>query len=310
VTAYLLQRASQALVVLFGMSLLAFLLIHITPGDPAQISLGINARPEAIETVRTRLGLNEPLPQQYVDFVIGAAHLDFGESLTRQEPVTDLVVPRLGTTLALAGYGSLISLAIGLPLGVLSAAYRNRFADHTTRAVTMIVFAMPQFWLALVLILVFSVNLGIFPPAGLGTGLGQYVQGLTLPALTLALGVAPLIVRTLRSSMVDALQSEYVEAARARGLSRRRVLFRHALRPSLLASVTVVGVNFGYILGASVVVESVFVLPGLGSLLVDAVGARDFPVVQGVTLAFGVVVLAVNLLTDVTYALIDPRVRL
>jgi peptide/nickel transport system permease protein len=212
--------------------------------------------------------------------------------------------------LLLTAYATVVSVVLAIPLAMLSALRRNRPLDHAIRLTTMVTFAMPAFWLGLLLILFLSVKLTVFPPSGYGMGLIGHLDSLTLPALALGLGLAPLIVRTLRGSIVETLGSEFVEAARARGFSEARVLRRYVLRNSLVASVTVVGVNVGYILSIVVVIENVFALPGLGSLLVTSVQNRDFPVVQGIALVLGAIVIVVNLVTDLGYSLLDPRIRL
>jgi len=307
---YILRRVGQALVVLAGISVATFVLIHLVPGDPARAILGPRASPKAIAALRHQLGLDVPLLQQYLRFVANATRLNFGTSTTQQVPVSDLLWTRLAATLVLALYATVLSILIAVPLAIVSALRRNRLQDHTIRLVSMVTFAMPIFWLGLVLILLFAIRLPIFPTSGYGSGPGGHVLGLTLPALALGLGLAPLLIRTLRGSMVDTLRSEFVEAAHARGLPPRVVYQRYVMRNSLVATMTVIALNFSYLLGVTVVVENVFALPGLGSLMVTAVHNRDFPVVQAVALTLGVIVVVVNLMSDLAYALIDPRIRL
>ena len=306
---YVARRLALGLLALLGVSVAAFAVMHLVPGDPVRIMVGVRATPEQVELLRERLGLDAPLPAQYLDFLRGAVTLDFGESMFKNAPVGSLIGPRMLVTLQLVAYGLTLAVLAAIPLGVLSAVRRNRPADHSVRVVSMFAFSMPAFWVGLLLILVFAVNLGWFPTSGLDDGVLGRIYSLTLPAITLALGVSPLLVRTLRASMIDTLGSEFIEAASARGLSRGRVLFKHALRASLTSTLTVLGVFLGALLGGTVVIEAIFDLPGMGALLLEGVTNRDFPVVQATVLLFGAGVILANLLTDLAYALIDPRVR-
>jgi peptide/nickel transport system permease protein len=303
------RRIPHALLVLFGVTLVAFALVHLVPGDPARIALGPRAPQTAVDAARSTLGLDHGLVRQYVDFVGGALHGDLGYSIQERAGVASVLGPRIAPSLLLLGYATLLSLLIAVPLGIVSALRRDRVADHLIRVFTMVTFAMPSFWLALVLVLIASLELHLLPVSGYGGSLPEKLRDLTLPALTIALYLAPMLVRTLRGSVIDALGSDYVEAARARGLSERRVVGRHVLRNASIATITVLAVNLGFLISGTVVVEVVFDLPGLGSLIVRAVQTRDFPLVQALTLVFGVIVIAVNLLADVAYALVDPRVR-
>lgn len=307
---YLLRRTGQALLVLIGLSLAVFLLIQLVPGDPARAVLGPRATASAVAALRMRLGLDAPLPVQYWHFISRAVRLNFGVSISQDAPVSQLLWPRLGATLLLSAYATVVSVVIAGPLAVISAVRKNRLSDHIIRLTTMITFAMPSFWLGMVLILLLAVKITAFPPSGYGTSFTGHLYSLTLPALALGLGLAPLVLRTLRGSLIDTLGSEFVEAAKARGLGPWRVMLRYALRNSLVASITVIGVNVGYILGIVVVIENVYALPGLGSLLVTAVQDRDYPVVQGVALVLGAIIVIVNFITDLGYSLLDPRVRI
>jgi len=310
VISYVLRRALQATPVLIGITLAAFILIHLVPGDPARIILGTRSSPEALATLRDQLGLNDPLPRQYLDFLTGAIRLDFGDSLVKRAPVASLLGQRVGVTALLMTYAVLIAVAIAVPLAVLSAVRRNRLVDHVIRLFSMVTFAMPPFWLGLLLILLFSLQLGLLPTSGYGEGFLDHLKSLTLPAVTIGVYLAPILLRTLRSSIIETLGAEFVEAARARGLSESRVVFRHVLRNSMIATVTILSLNVGFLLSGIVIVENVFALPGLGTELVSAIVARDFPVIQALTLVFGVAVILINLTTDLAYAALDPRVRL
>lgn len=256
------------------------------------------------------MGLDSSFLTQYWHFLAHAVQLNFGYSTLQRSAVGHLIWPRLGATLLLTAYATLVSVVIAVPLALASALRRNRPLDHGIRLTTMVTFAMPAFWLGLVLILLLAVKVSVFPASGYGSRFIGHLYSLTLPALTLGLGLAPLVLRTLRGSIVETLSSEFVEAARARGFGEVRILGRYVLRNSLVASITVVGVNVGYILSIVVVIENVFALPGIGQLLVTSVQNRDFPVVQAIALVLGAVVILVNLVTDLGYSLLDPRIRL
>jgi peptide/nickel transport system permease protein len=310
VTGYVSRRILQSLPVIVGIVLVSFLLIRLAPGDPASVLLGPRATPESLAALRAQLALDQPLPVQLAAYLGSVAVLDFGTSTVHRAPVAEVLGGRLFVSLALLAYAVIISLLIAVPLGLLSALRRNRLTDHAVRLLTMVTFAMPAFWLGLMLVLLFSLWLGLLPTSGLGREPLPFVLSLTLPALTMGLYLAPLLLRSLRSSAVETLGSEFIEAARARGLSERRIVSRHVLRNSLMAMITVLGVNIGFLLSGAVVIENVFAIPGLGSLLVSSIVARDFAVIQTLTLVFGVAVIAINILTDLSYAWLDPRVRL
>jgi peptide/nickel transport system permease protein len=309
-TGYLLRRVVQAIPVLIGITLAAFLLIHLVPGDPARIVLGAQASPRAVATLEHQLGLDQPLASQYVDFLRGAVTLDFGDSIKQNTAIGPLLGERVGVTVFLLLYSVLVSIVVAVPLAIASALRRNRLTDHAIRLFSMVTFAMPSFLLGLLLILLFSLELGWLPTAGYGDTVPEHIKSLTLPAITVGLYLAPILLRTLRIGMIETLGAEFVEAARARGLSETRIVAKHVLRNSLISTVTVLGLNIGFLLSGLVIIENVFALPGLGSELVNAILSRDYPMVQALTLIFGVAVVAINLLTDVAYAQLDPRVRL
>jgi peptide/nickel transport system permease protein len=310
VTGYILRRIVQAIPVLIGITLASFLLIHLVPGDPARIILGARATPQAIADLNHELGLDRSLLAQYASFVGGAVHLDFGDSIKQNTAIGPLLGSRIGVTLFLLIYAVIISIVVAVPLAIVSALRRNRPADHAIRLFSMVTFAMPSFLLGLLLILFFSLKLGWLPTAGYGDTFPEHVKSLTLPAITVGLYLAPILLRTLRVGIIETLGTEFVEAARARGLSERRVVLKHVLRNSLISTVTVLGLNVGFLLSGLVIIENVFALPGMGSELVNAILARDYPMVQALTLIFGVAVVMINLLTDLLYAQLDPRVRL
>jgi peptide/nickel transport system permease protein len=310
VGSYLFRRVLQAIPVLIGITLASFILIHLVPGDPARIVLGARATPRAVATLNEQLGLDRSLPTQYLDFITGALTLDFGESITQHTGVGGLLTERVPVTFFLLLYSVAISILVAVPLAIASALRRNRATDHAIRLFTMFTFAMPSFLLGLLLILIFSLNLELLPTSGYGDGFVGHLRSLALPAITVGLYLAPILLRTLRVGIIETLGTEYIEAARARGLSERRILLKHVLRNSLVSTVTVLGLNIGFLLSGLVIVENVFALPGLGSELVSSIGSRDYPTIQALTLIFGVAVVAINLLTDMVYAVLDPRVRL
>jgi peptide/nickel transport system permease protein len=303
------RRVPQSLLVLIGVSIVAFALVHLVPGDPARIALGPRASSQAVDAAHHTLGLDKPLVSQYLSFIGRAAHGDFGYSLQQRARVGSLVGPRIAPSMLLLVYATLISIVLAVPLGLLSALRRDRIPDHVIRVLTMITFAMPAFWLSLVLVELLSLRSHLFPVSGYGGAFATKLRDLTLPALTIALYLTPMLVRTLRSSVIDILGSDFVEAARARGLSERRVVLKHVLRNASIATITVLAVNLGFLISGTVVIEVVFDIPGLGSMIVNAVQTRDFPLVQALTLIFGVIVIGVNLLADVAYSVADPRVR-
>jgi len=307
---YMSRRIIQSIPVLIAVTLIAFSLIHLVPGDPVRLMLGIRASDEAVAILREQLGLDKPLPQQYIDFVVNAVRLDFGQSLFLRAPINELIAARAKNSLSLLVFSVLVSLLIAVPLALLAAVQRNRPADHLVRLFTTITFAMPAFWTALLLVLIFGLRLRLFPTSGLGRGPAEYLISLTLPSITIGFYLAPVLLRSLRASLIETLSAEFIEAARARGLSEGRVLFKHVLRNSLIAMITVLGVNIGFLISGAVVIENVFSIPGMGSLMVTSIVARDYPVVVALTLVFGVAVIFVNLLVDLSYAILDPRIRL
>ena len=308
--AYLGRRILRSIPVLLLVLLVSFLLIRLIPGDPVKLMLGINATPENIANLEEKLGLGSSLGQQLVTFLERAPSLDFGTSIVKRDDVRSVVSSRILPSVYLIVLSVLVALVLAFPLGILSAVKRNRPPDHAVRLLTMVAFAMPTFWLGLMLILLFSLKLGVLPSSGYGEGFVGILRSLALPAISLGLYLAPMLLRTLRSSLIESLAMEYTEAARARGFSPARVVGKHALRNSLIPLITVLSINVGFLISGTVVVENVFQIPGLGALLVQSVLTRDYPVIQGLILIFGVAVIVINLLADLTYALVDPRVRL
>ena len=306
---FLGRRLLHSVWVLAAIIVVAFLVIRLIPGDPVVQMLGLQATPENIAAVNKDLGLDLPMGQQLVSFVERAFQGDLGSSIIKRAPVRDIVFDRFLPSVYLLLYATVLALAISVPLGALSAIYRNRIPDQIVRLTSMVSFAMPQFWLGLMLILLFAIRLDVFPSGGYGEGLGGILLHLTLPALTIGLYLAPQLMRTLRSSLIEAIDSDYVEAARSRGFRESRVVGKLAMRNSLVPLISVLSINIGFLISGTVIVEVVFQIPGLGALLVQSVLNRDFPVIQGLILVFGAMVIIVNILADAAYAVVDPRVR-
>jgi peptide/nickel transport system permease protein len=310
VLVYFLRRLALAVIVLLGLTVVTFLMIHLVPGDPVQQTLGNRATPQAIAAVREQLGLNRSLPAQFWTFLSNTVTGNLGHSLTLNAPVGEIVGQRIAPSALLIGYGLLVSMVVGVPLAIIAALRPNGIVDNGIRLLTTFAFAMPSFWLGLMLALIFGLWLKWFPVSGYETGIGGILRTLTLPAITLGLSLATIVVRTLRSSLLEVLQTEYIEAARSRGLSERRVVIKHALRNAGMATVTVMSVNVGFLIGGTVVVEAVFQVPGVGSLLLQSVQRRDYELVQALALLAGAAVVLISLATDLIQAAIDPRVRL
>jgi ABC-type dipeptide/oligopeptide/nickel transport system permease component len=310
VVSYLIRRISLAIVVLFGLLVATFFIIHLVPGDPVTIVLGGRATPQVIANVRHDLALDRPLLTQFWLYVSHTLQGHFGTAFTLGAPVSEIIGQRVGPSAALIGYGMLLALVIGVPLAIVAALRPNGWVDNTIRVATTVAFAMPGFWLGLMLALIFGLELHWFPVSGYSGGVGGILRTLTLPALALGLALSTVVVRTLRSSLLEVLQTEYIEAARSRGLSERRVVVKHALRNSIMNTLTILSVNIGFLIGGTVVLEQVFQIPGLGSLLVTAVEKRDYQVVQALAVLAGSAVVLASLASDVVQAFLDPRVRM
>jgi len=308
--AYILRRLVQAIPVLFGVTLIVFFMIHLVPGDPARTMLGVHATPARVAALHREWGLDRSVPEQYWLYLKRLLHGNLGTSLFYRVSTASLIRGRLPVTLWLIAYGTLLSIVIALPLATLAATRKDKAADQAVRAVPLVGLGFPPFWLGIMLLLAFGLHLGrLFPVGGYGNGFAGHLHSMFLPALTVALGISPLLIRSLRASLLQVLESDYVTTARSKGLSERRVLARHALRNAVVSTVAVLGVNIAFLIGATVVIEQVFALPGIGQLMLNSIFQRDFPVVQGVTLVFGIMVVLVYLATDVLHSLLDPRVR-
>ncbi len=301
-------RLLQAIPVVLGVTIVSFFILRLIPGDPVLVMLGTHYTPQRAAQLRANLGLDKAVWDQYYLFMRHLVQGNLGDSVYYRTPVAHLVWQRLPVTLWLAAYSTVIAIVISVPLATLSALRKNRAADQATRTIFLLAFAMPPFWIGLVLILVFSLHWHLLPISGYGSNVPDHLYNLFLPSLTIALGFAAILIRTLRNSILNVLDADYLDTARAKGLSQFRILWRHVLRNALLSGVTVIGVNLSYLIGSTVVIENVFALPGLGQLLASSIFTRDLAIVQGITLVFGLGVVATNLLTDVAYAALDPRV--
>jgi peptide/nickel transport system permease protein len=312
-TAYILRRLVLLIPVMIVVGVVVFALVHLTPGDPAAVILGDRATPEDIQRLRDQLGLNDPLPVQFVRWFGDMLRLDFGESIFLGEPVTQALMNRVQPTVLLTLYALFIQIAIGIPAGVLAAVRYNSPLDRFFTVMAISGSAIPTFFLGIVLILVFAVRLRWLPSGGYvppDEGMGEHLQSMILPAFALGFSAAGLLARMVRSSMLDVLREDYVRTAWAKGLPERLIIVRHALRNALIPALTIIGISVGALLGGAVVTETVFTIPGMGRLVVQSIARRDYPVIQGAIVAIALTYVLVNLVVDVLYVYIDPRVRL
>ena len=301
---YLLRRLLLTVPVLLGVATLVFALIHLVPGDPAQSMLGESASPKEIETLQKTLGLDQPLLTQYRVFLAGLARGNLGTSFRFGTPVAQEIRKRLPDTAILAVSAMAVAIAFAIPLGIVAAVFRGRWPDHAAMTLALAGISMPSFWLGPLLAILFAVKLGWLPVSGSGTPLH-----LVLPAITLGTALAAILARMTRSSVIEELRELYVLAARARGLSHARAVIRHAFRNSLIPVVTIIGLQFGAVLTGTIITETIFGWPGVGRLLIQAINTRDYPLVQGCILFISVTYVAMNLITDLTYGFLDPRIR-
>jgi peptide/nickel transport system permease protein len=311
---YVARRLLLLVPVLLGVSVIIFMVLHLSPGDPAEIMLGSQATQEDLARLRADLGLNEPLHVQYVRWLAHVARGDLGRSLWMKRPVLAEVLGRLEATLILTASALLLSTLAGIALGVASAARPNSVLDRTSAVASLFGASMPVFWLGIVLMVIFALWLGWLPASGMyapygGGDLRDLLAHLALPAVTLAAASVTIIARLTRSAMLDILGQDYIRTARAKGLVERAVVLRHGLKNALIPIVTVVGVQAGYLLGGAVLTETVFAWPGVGTLMVQGILARDFPLVQGCVLVVALSFVLVNLVVDLLYAWLDPRIR-
>lgn len=296
--------------VVIGVTVIAFFLIHLIPGDPAVTLLGVRATDQAVAALHERWGLDEPLWQQYWMFLQRLAHGDLGVSLFYRVPARELIVDRLPATLWLLAYSTILSIFIAVPLATFAATKKNGLRDQTVRAVPLVGLGMPPFWIGIMFILLFSLKAGWFPVGGFGEGFTGHLHSMFLPALTVAVAISPILIRSLRVGLLDVLESDYVTTARSKGIAESRVMTRHALRNAVISTVIILGINIGFLVGGTIVIEKVFALPGIGALMVDSIFNHDFAVVQGITLVYAALVVLVYLATDLLHATLDPRVQL
>ncbi|HEY1296742.1 MAG TPA: nickel ABC transporter permease [Chloroflexota bacterium] len=311
-TTYVVRRVLAIIPVLFGISILVFLLVHLIPGDVAQILLGTQATDQQLETLRRTFGLDRPLPVQYLDWLSHILRGDFGVSFRTNRPVLPDLVSRFGVTVQLTLVSMLIALVVAIPLGAISAARRGRAADGASRVVALFGLSIPNFWLGTLLILFVSLGLHWLPPVGFVSLLDNPwlgIQTLILPAIALGTAVAAFIMRMVRSSLLEVLRQDYIRTAQAKGLHEQTVLYRHAMKNAFIPVLTVIGVQIGYLLGGAVIIESIFSLPGMGRFLLDSISNRDYSIVQGGVLFIALVFCLVNLSVDLVYGWLDPRIR-
>lgn len=306
---FVARRLLQLVPVAVGVTIIVFFMIHLIPGDPARTILGIHATPKAIAELHREWGLNRPLLSQYWLFLDRLVHGNLGQSLIYGVPAANLILSHLPATLWLIVYATVLAIVISVPLAMLAASKRNGLRDQVVRAVPLFGLGMPPFWVGFLLIDAFAVHWRIFPVSGYGTGFGGHLVSLFLPSLTVAIALSPVVIRSLRASMLSVLGADYITTARSKGVPGGRLFIRHVLRNAVIPAITVLGINIGFLIGGTVIIENVFAIPGVGNLMINSIFQRDFPVVQGVTLVFAVMVVLINLLTDVAYATLDPRVR-
>lgn len=309
---YIVKRLLVTVPTVLGVSIVVFALIHIIPGDPVATMLGIEADQATIDQARRELGLDRPLLEQYLRWFGNVLRGDLGRSIQGNQSVFLLVLEKLPATLELSFAALIFSLAIALPAGILSAVYKDSWIDYLSTLVALFGVSVPGFWLGLILIYIFSLKLGFVPPGGYSPfweNQGMNLRYLLLPAISLGSGLAGIVARMVRATMLDVLNNDYIRVARAKGLAETVVVTKHALKNTLIPTITIVGLQLGVLLGGAVVIETVFAWPGVGKLTVDAILGRDFPVVQGAIFLIAVALVLVNLLVDIAYAIADPRIR-
>ncbi|WGW04360.1 ABC transporter permease [Tropicibacter oceani] len=309
--AYLIRRLTSLILSLAVASLVIFLVVEVAPGDPASYMLGINAQPDTVAALRTELGLDQPKALRYLTWVTGMMHGDFGTSYTYRTEVSGMIADRLWVSLPLALLALCLSTLIALPAGILAASRRGKPADLGVMAATQLGVAIPNFWFAMLLVLLFAIKLRLMPSGGFPGWEDPVLalRALTLPAVALALPQAAILARVLRSSLIDALGEDYIRTARAKGLTRGQALWRHGLRNALIPVLTIIGLQFSFLLAGAIIIEQVFYLPGLGRLIFQSISQRDLIVVESVVMLLVFAVIMVNFMTDLAYAIVDPRLR-
>lgn len=305
---YSVKRLFQTIPVLFGITLACFIILRLMPGDPANLLMGTRATPEAIAAFQKQLGLDKPIHEQYLAFLNDLLHGSLGRSIFYDQPVTWLILERLPATIYLVAFSTFIAIIITLPLASISALRKDSIIDQSIKGAFVVALSMPSFWLGIILILFFSIKFGIFPVSGYGQTMASHLWHLFLPAFTIALATASLTIRSLRSSMIAVLTADYIDTAKAKGVRHKNVIVKHVLRNALISTISVLGVHTSWVIGGTVVIETVFSIPGIGYLFVKSIMTRDYPIIQGLTITFALLVILINFLTDISYSLIDPRV--
>lgn len=308
---YIAKRLLSLILSLIAASLVIFAVIEVIPGDPAAFILGLNARPDTLEALRDQMGLNDPLLMRYLSWVGGLLTGDFGTSWTYKTPVSDLISDRIWVSLPLAIYALVLSTLIAFPAGIIAASRRGGLGDVSIMGATQLGVAVPNFWFAMILVLIFAIKLRWFPSGGF-PGWDEplnALKALTLPAIALALPQAAILARVMRSSLLDMLGEDFMRTARAKGLTRRQALWRHAVRNAMIPVLTIIGLQFSFLLAGGIIIEKVFYLPGLGRLIFQSISARDLIVVESVVMLLVFVVIVVNFAVDLAYAAVDPRLR-
>ena len=307
---YIIKRLLQMIPVIFIVTVLIFILIRLIPGDPASIMLGTKVKPEVLEAYRIKMGYYEPYWRQFLNFFLNLLRFDLGDSIHFHMPVTDLIKSRLGVTVWFTIVSTVMTVIISIPLGYIAGIKKDKPVDQGIRSFALLGLSLPSFWVGLMLLLVFGVQLKLFPVSGWGEGFFGHLRSLILPSLTMAIATSAVIIRNTRNNVVDVKNQIYVDFAKAKGVSPFRVSTMHIIRNALIPTVTLLGMRIGYMLGGSVIIESIFALPGIGELLISSVLRRDYAVVQGVVITFVVIIMFVNLITDILYSIIDPRIRM
>ncbi|MCP4383119.1 MAG: ABC transporter permease [Hyphomicrobiales bacterium] len=306
---FVLYRPLQIIPVLIGVSIITFVLIRSIPGDPVRVLLGPRAKPSIIAAVREQYGLDEPMVFQYFYFIWNLLHGEMGRSIIYRAPVLEVVAERLAPTVFLLTYALVLTIILALVLAISAARNQGRLPDHLIRMFCTAGLGLPAFWLGIILIMVFSVGLGLFPVSGYGETFLEHLHHLFLPALTIAIALAPVLTRNLRATLIDQTESGYVQTARARGMSEKALFYRHVLPNSLVPTVNLLGVAFSWLIGGTVVVETVYSIPGMGQLMVSSIFSRDYLLVQGVTLVFALGIILTNFIVDVVNVALDPRIN-
>jgi peptide/nickel transport system permease protein len=309
-TSFIIRRLWQIVLVIIGIVVVTFFLIRAVPGDPAVVILGERATPESLASLRAALGLDQPLPVQFAVYVGRIFSGDLGTSISSGTPVIGLIIPRMQVTIFLVLYSVILASIIALPLATIAALRSGGLADQMIRAIFTVTMAMPSFWIGIILILVLSVRLHLFPVSGYGDSFTDHLWHLFLPALTTALYLSSMVIRSLRNSFLDLLNSEHVAFARSQGLTESTVFRRHTLRNGLSPTISVLAITTGWLIGSTVVIETVFSIPGAGRLLIDSVFRRDYPVISGLIILFALMAVTINLVADLMYTYLDPRVNL